>query len=62
MSPIWQEVRKPVIMFFGVITGFLMGCFTGWAEHHCFFLFHRWDRTRMCTDSCVRCGAIRFKR
>jgi len=32
----------------------------GWYGH-CLFLFHHWDRSRIVTDLCDRCGAIRFK-
>lgn len=32
-----------------------------WAWYcHCFFFFHRWDKSRCVTDVCTRCGAVRI--
>lgn len=32
-----------------------------YARSHCWFFFHTWDTSRVCTDLCTKCGAIRFK-
>jgi hypothetical protein len=37
--------------------------FCMWAWYgHCFFFFHKWDRSRRFWDLCERCGALRSKK
>lgn len=50
-------------MIYSAIGGGLVffACLLWWLwRMHCFFFFHQWDKSRLMSDVCLRCGAFRF--